>query len=422
MDLIEKGAKISLYLDTRRPKEDDIYPVKLRVYFGKARLFDTGKSLSQDDFDKSYLTKKPKGEYKDLKISLAAIEAKANEVIKELKTFSFDKFEKQLFKTQAGINNVIDRYQSYIDQLEANEQIGTASNYRCSITSIQAFVNDGRKNPVNKIAFESITPEFLNRYEQWMINKEKSKTTVGIYLRPLRKIFNEAIEGGEIDRETYPFKTYKIPTGKNVKKALEPADLKNLYTAKVSPGSFIEKARDFWFFSYQCNGMNFRDIAELKFKNIHDTYFSFLRHKTINTTKEDPTPIVVPLTSYITDFIHKYGNKKGKPNDYVFPIFQVGITAKERHRINQNFIRFVNQHMQKLVEELGLSIKLGTMVARHTFTTRVTRTLGLEFAQEALGHTTMATTQNYWKGFEQVAKKEMADKLMDFITTSENNN
>jgi len=78
--------------------------------------------------------------------------------------------------------------------------------------------------------------------------------------------------------------------------------------------------------------------------------------------------------------------------------------------------------MQKLVEELGLSIKLGTMVARHTFTTRVTRTLGLEFAQEALGHTTMATTQNYWKGFEQVAKKEMADKLMDFITTSENNN
>jgi integrase/recombinase XerD len=58
--------------------------------------------------------------------------------------------------------------------------------------------------------------------------------------------------------------------------------------------------------------MNFRDIAELKYKNGHDTYFSFLRHKTKNTTKDDPTPIVVPLTDYITDFIVKYGNKKSK--------------------------------------------------------------------------------------------------------------
>lgn len=165
--------------------------------------------------------------------------------------------------------------------------------------------------------------------------------------------------------------------------------------------------------------MNFRDISDLKFKNIHDTYFSFLRHKTINTTKDDPSPIVVPLTSYIKDFIKKYGNKKGKPNDYVFPILQPGMLAKERHRANQNFIRFVNQHMKKLVEQLGLSINLGTMVARHSFTTKVTRSMGLEFAQEALGHTTMATTQNYWKGFEKEAKKDMAEKLMDFLTPNE---
>ncbi|MEJ7779027.1 MAG: hypothetical protein WKF68_05505 [Daejeonella sp.] len=44
--------------------------------------------------------------------------------------------------------------------------------------------------------------------------------------------------------------------------------------------------------------------------------------------------------------------------------------------------------------------------------------MGLEFAQEALGHTTMATTQNYWKGFEREAKKDMAEKLMDFLTVT----
>ncbi len=165
--------------------------------------------------------------------------------------------------------------------------------------------------------------------------------------------------------------------------------------------------------------MNFRDIAELKFKDIHDTYFSFLRHKTKNTTKEDPAPIVVPLTSHIKAFIKKYANEKGKPNDYVFPIFQTSMSAKDRHKVNQNFIRFVNQHMQKLVDQLGLSFKLGTMVARHSFTTQATRTMGLEFAQEALGHTTMNTTQNYWKGFEKDAKKSMAEKLMEFTTADQ---
>lgn len=417
MDLIKKEAKVSLYLDTRRPKEDGIYPVKLRVYYGKAKMFDTGMSLSKKDFEKSYLSQKPKTEYQQLKISFMAIEARANEVIKELKKFSFEKFEKQLFRTKSNINNVIDHYDRYIYQLEKDERIGTASSYRSSITSILSFINEGRKKPITHIPFEKINPEFLNKYEKWMVQNDNSKTTVGIYLRALRAIFNKAMEDSDIDQEIYPFKAYKIPTGKNVKKALEAPELKALYTAEVTD-PFIEKARDFWFFSYQCNGMNFRDITELKFKNIHDTYFSFLRYKTINTTKEDPTPIVVPLTSYVKDIIKKYGNKKVKPNDYVFPVFQSGMSAKERHRANQNFIRFVNQHMKRLVEQLELSINLGTMVARHSFTTKVTRTMGLEFAQEALGHTTMATTQNYWKGFEREAKKDMAEKLMDFLAVT----
>jgi hypothetical protein len=44
----------------------------------------------------------------------------------------------------------------------------------------------------------------------------------------------------------------------------------------------------------------------------------------------------------------------------------------------------------------------------------VTRAIGLEFAQEALGHTTLVATQNYWAGFNSDVKKEMADSLMNF--------
>jgi integrase/recombinase XerD len=78
MELISKKAKVSLYLDTRRALDDGTFPLKLRVYYGKAKLFETDRSLSVEDFEKSYFAKKPRGEhYKDLKIELAAIEANA---------------------------------------------------------------------------------------------------------------------------------------------------------------------------------------------------------------------------------------------------------------------------------------------------------------------------------------------------------
>jgi integrase len=332
--------------------------------------------------------------------------------------FILEKFEREMFRSKASTTNVIEHFKAKRLELEENEQIGTASSYDCSINSITAFFNEGKKNPITSLAFSSLTPDILNKYEKWMIDQDNSKTTVGIYMRNLRHIFNNAIKDGVVHPDLYPFKIYKIPTGKNVKKALENDILKTLFIAEVPLNSHIEKARDFWFFSYQSNGMNFRDIAELQWKNINNTYFSFLRHKTKNTTKEDPSPIVVPLTDSVKTFIKKYANKKGKPNDYVFPIFQIGMSAKDRHRVNQNFIRYVNQHMQTLADSLELNINLGTMVARHSFTTKATRAMGLEFAQEALGHTTLMTTQNYWKGFESDAKKELAEKLMDFISVT----
>ena len=64
--------------------------------------------------------------------------------------------------------------------------------------------------------------------------------------------------------------------------------------------------------------------------------------------------------------------------------------------------------MERLAKMAGL------LYARHTFTTIVARKVGLEFAQEALGHATLATTQKYWAGFESKIKQEVAEKLLDF--------
>lgn len=409
-----KEATVSLYQDTRRGLENGDFPIKLRVYFHRAKLYDTGISMSKDEFKHAYLSPFPRGRYKRLQIKLKAIESKAIEALKQIKDFSFYKFERQVFKARSSVNNVFYYFNEYIELLESEERIGSASNYISTVKSLKEFCGLGRKNLPEKVEFDFFDVNILNKYERWMLGRNLKRTTVGIYLRALRRIFNLAIENADIPQEIYPFKKYKIPTGRNIKKNLSSDIMKSLLTADLMGDEFIEKARDFWFFSYQCNGMNIRDVAELKFRNLGEGYFSFLRKKTYNTTKSDPRPIVVPITSNIAKFFLKYGIKNGQADDYVFPIFSRNMDAKEKYRVNMNFVRFINQHMVRLGKRLGIPFNIGTMHARHSFTTRAVRLAGLEFAQEALGHTTIITTQNYWAGFENEAKIKVAEQLMDF--------
>ncbi len=77
-----------------------------------------------------------------------------------------------------------------------------------------------------------------------MTNKGNSRSTVGIYLRPIRHLFNLA------KPSNYPFGKdgYSIPKGRNKKKAIYKEGLKVLF--ETPPGNeFKEKAKDFWFFS-----------------------------------------------------------------------------------------------------------------------------------------------------------------------------
>lgn len=409
---------ISIYLDTRRKNTKGLFPVKLRVYYNKnTRFYTTGTSLSEIDFKKSYLLLKPRNEFKDLKSRLVSIESKANEIIKDMKIFSFEKFERNMFRNTSDADDVFYYYKTYISKLEEEDRIGTASSYDLSVKSIIAFIKDKRNITPSHLSFYQITTDWLNQYERWMLFKKKSATTVGIYLRPLRALFHIAIREGDIQPDCYPFGKgkYQIPAGRNTKKSLNKDQLKTFYNHPVEKNSTQEKARDFWFLSYQCNGINIRDIAELKYKNIQDDKIIFNRNKTKNTGKANSKPIVVITTDNIWKIIRKYGNEKETSDSYVFPIFGAGMTEKEKVTATHNFTRFINQHIKQVAKDAKISEGISTYWARHSFTTTAIRNgASMEYIQESLGHQNMSTTQNYWAGFEENVKKDVAEKLMDF--------
>jgi site-specific recombinase XerD len=405
---------ISIFLDVRRAKQNGKYPVKLRVFTPMPRtqkLYATPYEFTKDEFHSIWETTKPRKEHKEDRLKLQAIEARANEIANQLSIFSFDAFERLLFsgtsKTQRDIQFY---YQQAIALYNRNQQIGTAESYSQSLKTLIEF--SGKTS----LAFHAITPQWLKDYERFMTDeKKRSKTTIGIYLRPLRAIFNTAISDKVITADQYPFgrKKYSIPAPQGVKKALTKEQLKLLFeTEPISPDQ--QKAKAFWFFSYSCNGMNFKDIACLQYKNINGDTLSFVRAKTANTNKKQ-APATVYLSSYAQSIIEQYGNQQTNPESLLFPIIEAGDSKETQHRKIGNFVRFVNQHFSKFAKSIGIKEQVSTYWARHSFATNAIRSgASMEFVSEALRHSNLKTTQAYFAGFEDEKKREISNKLFDF--------
>lgn len=430
---MEKEVFISLYLDTRRAKANNKYPVKLRVFTTNPRkqmLYPTKFDFSEKEFESIWKTIKPRLEYKESRMELNAVEALAIETAKSIQPFNFEIFEKKLYQDKGESQNVFHQYDLAIKKLKRHNQLGTASSYELSSKSLKLFILHLKGKEFNekqeieealanikKISFKEINSEWLAKYENFMINIQgRSRTTVGIYLRTLRALFNNALASKEIGPEQYPFgkRKYQIPTAKSVKKALSKAELKNLMQAEAKTPEQA-KARDFWFFSYICNGMNVKDIALLRYEDLQEGKIIFYRAKTINTAKADLRPVVVHLTEYAKSIIEKYGNPQTGPKQLIFSILNDKQTELAKFNAIKNFTRFINQNVKKLAKANNITSEISTYWARHSFATNAIRSgFSMEFVGEALSHSNLKTTQGYFAGFEEANKKDLMETLMNF--------
>ncbi|PZX52453.1 site-specific recombinase XerD [Algoriphagus ratkowskyi] len=423
-DKAKDPVTVSHYLDTRRKKDNGLFPVKIRVYDAttkKARLYTTDFDLTEKNFKRIIFPEEGqrfnKAE-KEIREDLESLKAYYSEKITDLKSFTFENLEKSLEIKSGDLMDSFFHFEAYIKELREAERIGTASSYGLSMKSLKAYIKDKTGKEPKSLLLQDITVKFLNDYETWMTVKEsKSLTTVGIYLRGLRVIFNRAIETKAIDKDLYPFgvKKYEIPASTNPKKAFDSNQLTTLFQVEAQTPE-QKKARDFWFFSFVCNGMNMKDILHLKWKNIDGEQIIFVREKTKRTKKANSKPIQVPLTDFAKSFIVDYGTTEQSPNGFVFPILNEKMTAEKQHFEKLKFIRFVNQHIKHLAKANGLTGDISTYWARHSFaTSAVRKKASLEYVSEALGHSDLKTTKNYFAGFEDKTKKEILEDITDFM-------
>ncbi|SFD00838.1 Site-specific recombinase XerD [Algibacter lectus] len=422
--------RISIVLD-RRGKTSDEYkdekcPVKLRVFskaFKKDKRYSLGVHLTNDEFKKIWVNaenKSLRGTNKEMRLKLQEFETRANKVAKEMSVFDFAKFETKYFRKSTDQKNVKYHFDLVIQKNLKNDKIGTAESYKYTLKSLTQFIDkDNTKedaSKIDKLTFTTITADWLKEYQNFMISKGKSFTTVGIYTRTLKAVFNNAIRANDLNKEYYPFgltkdNKYKIPRSKKVKKALNSTQLKTLFDAEVTNDN-EQQAKDFWFFSYASNGMNLKDIALLKYSDIKEDYFTYYRAKTFDKTAEK-TEIKIYLTDFTKSIISKYGSEL--KTGFVFNIISKEDTPETQYKKIKNFTRLINDHIKRIAKANDLPNDISTYWARHSFATNsVRKGASMEFISEALNHSDLSVTKNYFAGFEDEAKKDFANSLLDF--------
>ena len=368
---------------------------------------------------------------------------RAKTIIKQLGVnFSFDKFKAMYDAYGVDVEiktDVISFLNKKCEMLRAKGQISHGNNFGLVAKSLTRFVDylkqeypekltGYRRNKEFTLEFKHVTSTFLQDWQDWLLVEGKTpkkatgtptgatETTVGIYSRTLRVVFNDAISENIIEVDKYPFgkRGFVIPVGANVKKALSNNQLESIKAYKPEPFTIEERSHDLWLFSYFGNGMNFNDILHLKWENIKETGIYFERRKTMkkNKSKSNDAYIHVRINERMKDIIERLGVKSTNMNDFVFPFLKASDTSERKKAIVHQVIKVTNLHMNKIAEKLGIKEKLNTYEARHSFASRLMRSNApLMMISQKLGHAKVSTTESYLGSFE----KETEDAYLDTL-------
>lgn len=396
--------------------KDPIYPIKLRVTFArKQRYYPLDVSaVSKADWEKIQSGQRMSKSQREVFHTIREYEGRAIEITDTLHPFSFHAFDTR-WKSSAMPTHSSKSFQAvfkeYIEDLRRAGRASTTSSYQCAFNSLTYF----SKN----LAWNDLTPEFLEEYEAYMREEGKSQNTIGIYLRSLRAVINYGIANGLFAKEYYPFGRkshgkYQIPAAQNKKRALSKKEVEAIKALEVKPGSRKELARDFWLFSYYANGCNIKDIVHLRWKDIDwkEGVIQFVRKKTERANKSNQVQITAVIHPHITEVIQRRGVDDSQPENYVFSIIDANQTAEEQHKHTQEFVRRINIGLKQIAKELNLTKNLTTYTARHSHAYALLMGgASLEVIMDQFKHSSMKTTMNYIDSIDNEKRKDIAKLL-----------
>ena len=163
-------------------------------------------------------------------------------------------------------------------------------------------------------------------------------------------------------------------------------------------------SRDIFLFSFYACGMSMIDIAHLKKSDLQGEYLTYCRHKTGQQIRIHWEPCMQQL-------VDKY---QTEDSPYLFSL--IAHTGTDERRQYQNKLHLINHHLKKLGEQLQLSVKLTSYVARHSWASIAkSQNVPIAAISEAMGHTSERTTRIYLKWFDNALVDSANRKVLSVI-------
>ena len=178
---------------------------------------------------------------------------------------------------KAGIT-IEDGFNAEIERLESLGKINSATKHKYALQ-----VLDGYKSV--KTALEAIDLDYLKGLELYLRQRGNKDNSIATRFAIFKAIYNKAVKEGKVTVKQNPFTLFQVGSlwAKTRKRAIDKDDIQRLIDLEIADGHTTEYrrlARDLFLFSYFTAGMNFGDIARLRYKDIVKGRVNYSRHKT----------------------------------------------------------------------------------------------------------------------------------------------
>ena len=447
----EGKATVKVIYRTAKTLADGSHPFWLRITKDRKSTFvATGRSLHPKYWNNNYTG------YKEA-IRKSYPETYRNELIKKLHEWE-QKYSKaadtladgdEIHDAKAVASKAIEgRKQArsvtllaYIDELTtaliAARQKGNSAIYKDLKNQLADFVKNQYGTGKKDVSFSEVTVRFCNQLETFFRERGNSDTTLSNRYRTLRAVFNKAIAEGVAKPEQYPFarnvaEKHKFSIGKfdtsTQKRAISRDDVRKVENftptgtatgqwAGIKNATEVERltlAKSVFLFSFYVGGINFVDLAKLRWRNINTdaegfTRLTYVRQKTGGKFPIRLLPPAVAIIEQYRAFTHS------GPDSYIFPILNTKQHPTETQINNRlhKVLGQVNKDLKTVGERAGIDTPLTTYVARHSFATAL-RQKGTATAviSQMMGHKTEAVTAIYLDSFASETVDSAYDALL----------
>ena len=301
-----------------------------------------------------------------------------------------------------------------IEDLKKEERYGTAYIYRYALRAFCQFMG------TQDVPFSTFTKAEMKQFELFLQDMKRSWNTISTYFRALRAVYNRAVDIDLIKGEYRLFNGVFTGVTSEKKLALAAEDMQLLVdetkneevTEVVNSSEGLLKARHLLTLMLLLQGIGFADLVHLRKENLKRNakgqyVLHFRRQKT-------GMELSIQVSPEAMEIINSYRSvDAGSP--YLLNLLDAG-KGEDAYQEYRRQLRILNYNLARLAVLCGISEKVSSYTARHTWATLAKFCeVPVEIISEGLGHSSPEVTRTYLKRFESDKMGKANKIIIDYV-------